>query len=220
MELSKVPTEQLLDLRKLIKKELISRKVQFQKDIKSSFKAYDEINDIEAFYLGQKTMGSIPPHCLKQAPQARIKYLNHIIRQDWSNLFDKSLDSKSDYYVYAHCDPRNVIFCGIRSMGGVCPGMPFYVGKGRGERAFDFKRNQGHGIRLKDILSQGYGSNDIIHFFKKDLLEHEAFELEAKLVYFFGTIYESERKGVLLNLDLCRRPKFDGYMEVKKPNKK
>jgi hypothetical protein len=37
-------------------------------------------------------------------------------------------------------------------------------------------------------------------------------ELEAKLIYFFGTIYEKNRKGLLLNLDLSKRPDFVGIM--------
>ena len=37
-------------------------------------------------------------------------------------------------------------------------------------------------------------------------------EIESKLIYFFGTIYEGGRKGTLLNLDLSKRPNFIGAM--------
>jgi hypothetical protein len=53
---------------------------------------------------------------------------------------------------------------------------------------------------------------EIVHIIAEKLTENEAFELEAKLIYFFGTIYEEARNGVLLNLDLSLRPAFQGRM--------
>ncbi len=39
------------------------------------------------------------------------------------------------------------------------------------------------------------------------------------MIYFFGTIYEQNRKGVLYNLDVTKRPSFIGTM-VKIPTRK
>jgi hypothetical protein len=93
--------------------------------------------------------------------------------------------------------------------------MPFYIGKGTLSRAHDLERNQGHGIRIRQLLSEGYQKPQIVSVLSSRLSEAQAFELESKLIYFFGTIYEKSRKGMLLNLDISLRPKFVGTMEDK-----
>lgn len=54
----------------------------------------------------------------------------------------------------------------------------------------------------------------VVHIFKRDMTEALALELEAKLIYFFGTIYEKDKLGTLLNLDECKRPLFCGFMDA------
>ena len=39
-----------------------------------------------------------------------------------------------------------------------------------------------------------------------NLTETEALEMESKLIYFFGTKFELERKGILVNLSFPPRP--------------
>lgn len=45
--------------------------------------------------------------------------------------------------------------------------------------------------------------------------EQKALEIEAKCIYFFGTIYEPGKRGkrgCLLNLDIPKFPEFSGVM--------
>ena len=44
--------------------------------------------------------------------------------------------------------------------------------------------------------------------------------MEAKLIYFFGTIYEPKRKGILLNLDPAARPDFKEFFPFFSAKKK
>lgn len=144
-------------------------------------------------------------------PHARQKYLNALIMQDWSHLYPESESSDDRFYVYVHTDPREKVFVTNDRCGGNYKGTPFYVGKGTGSRAFDLKRNQGHGKRIRQVLDAGYTQDDIVHIAFSGLTESKAFELESKLVYFFKTIYEAEN-GTLYNLDVPVRPEFCGVM--------
>ena len=38
-------------------------------------------------------------------------------------------------------------------------------------------------------------------------------ELESKLIYFFGTVYERDKGSCLYNLDTSVRPEFAGEMQ-------
>lgn len=135
------------------------------------------------------------------------RYLDELLYQDWSHLF--SGDQERKYYVYIHAQPntRKVRFvhekCAL-----VLNGLPFYVGKGTGDRAFDLNRNEGHGAILRQLKSSGYAPADIVHVVKDGLSEPEALELESKLVYFFGTRFERGRRGLLVNLDIPPRPEL------------
>jgi hypothetical protein len=85
---------------------------------------------------------------------------------------------------------------------------PFYIGKGTIERAYCLKRNQGHGLRLKELLGHGVEKNELVKIICNNLPEAKAFELESTLIYYFGTTYEPNRAGILLNLDASLRPDF------------
>jgi hypothetical protein len=86
------------------------------------------------------------------------------------------------------------------------PGVPFYVGKGCGQRAWDLKRNEGHGVELRQLLAKQHTPEQIVHLIRENLTERAALEIESKLVYFFGTKFERTRQGMLVNLDIPKRP--------------
>lgn len=151
------------------------------------------------------------PH-LHLSACARAKYLDPLLRQDWSDLFSGG-DEERRYCVYAHIDPRKTRFAASPQAGGDYRGIPIYIGKGTIDRAFDLRRNQGHGRVLQEILAAGFSSADIVKVIMRDMTEAKAFEMESKLIYFFGTIYEKARKrGTLTNLEIPRRPEFHGVM--------
>lgn len=192
-EISTVSTHNLKILFKAIKEELNKRK---------SFGAYGEIEDKELIPIGQR-LRALPNR--KKHYRERLKHFRSLLRQDWSFLFSNyNLDIERKFYVYAHVDPRlpvkKLVLNGIN-------GIPFYIGKGSGDRAYSLKRNQGHGLKIKKLRKIGIADEDMVNIVSDGLTEAESLELEAKLVYFFGTKYENS-KGLLYNLDKCKRPVF------------
>jgi hypothetical protein len=137
----------------------------------------------------------------------RLNELDDLMAQDWSHLFPDG-DGEPKYYVYAHVypfmKPKDFRHDGAFKMD--LPGMPFYVGKGCGERAWDLKRNEGHGVELRQLLSRGNTPEQIVHVVRDKLSERAALEIESKLIYFFGTKFERDRRGLLVNLEIPRRP--------------
>lgn len=140
------------------------------------------------------------------------KYYQSLMNQDWGYLFSEYENESIDYYVYAHLDPKTKDF-GMSELN-LLPGkgVPFYIGKGCGIRAFELNRNQGHGKKIKAIVDDGYSKDCIPKILVGNISERKAMEIESKLIYFFGTIYEENRIGILLNLDLSKRPVFNGVM--------
>lgn len=211
--LEQVSTSDLVHLRKSITRELKTRKRDYQRRLKDRSAPYNY--DIEqCLTANAKTLTAIPDNVRKSHPAEKRKYLKYLLKQDWSHLFNCH-SSERKFYVYYHTDPRNKAFSSYKELGGVSF-MPFYVGKGTGNRAYNMKRNQGHGINLKEMLDLEYTPDDIVHIVKDNLTESEALELESKLIYFFGTIYETEQKGVLLNLDIGKRPLFNCHIKIPK----
>lgn len=144
---------------------------------------------------------------------SRARYLGYLLAQDWSKLFPYDA-CDGEYYVYCHVDPHGSIFTMGKKCGGNYGGMPFYIGKGIGNRAYDLKRNQGHGKMIKKALDEGWQPDDIVHIAFSGLSEKKALEIESKLIYFFGTVYEKDRHHTTLyNLDIPKRPKFGGIMK-------
>jgi len=134
-----------------------------------------------------------------------LRYLTILLDQDWSHLF--SGDTEPKYYVYVHYEPSGKSIRYVSEKAVIrTDGYPFYVGKGTGDRAFDLKRNQGHGAILRGLIDK-HSPNDIVSIVKDGLTESQALELESKLIYFFGTKYEKGRRGILVNLDIPVRPK-------------
>lgn len=106
------------------------------------------------------------------------------------------------YYVYAHCDPGFKI--ALKKNGkttfAATLGMeyvPFYIGKGSGNRAYDLNRNESHRKVRQKI--QRFGKDVAVTILKDGLTELEALCIESKLIDIFGLI--SQRDGHLVNLD-------------------
>lgn len=150
--------------------------------------------------------------CTSKSISNRMKYYKALICQDWSDLYPRS-SFFGDYYVYAHVDPRKPDFTPGKNFGGCMPGTPFYIGKGIGNRAYDLKRNEGHGRILRDLISHEYKQEHIVFIMFDGLSENKAYELEAKLIYFFGTIFKKGKDGgCLVNLEIPRIPKYKKSM--------
>lgn len=130
--------------------------------------------------------------------------LQSLLAEDWTALFQGSEERK--FYVYAHVIPSSKRLVYDCSMQLEFKGVPFYIGKGTGSRAYDLKRNQGHGATLFDLSREGKMPEQIVTIIASGLTEPEALALESKLIYFFGTKYEKDRQGILVNLDIPRTP--------------
>lgn len=160
-----------------------------------------------------------PPEIQRNGARSCIRYMEDLWHQDWGSIFHDSGGEKC-FYVYAHVDPSLPNFCATDECGGSYGGAPFYIGKGSGNRAFDLKRNQGHGLMIRQLLGKGYKDTDIVKIICSELKESEAYAFESKLIYFFGRVYDKERSSsMLLNLDSPKTPQFTGGM-IKYPGKK
>ena len=223
-QLHYIPTEDLLQLREEIKIELHLRRkvasVEHRKKVVTALKPKDfqKIGDLRSVASQHNTSAALAIPMVGQThPSNNIKYLSDLLAQPWGD--DISLEP-GKFYVYAHVDPRKSVFVSTESAGGNFGGTPFYIGKGCGKRAWDLKRNQGHGIRIKQILDDGFDGESIVKILFNNLSESKALDIERKLIYYFGTIYQKDRKcGMLLNLDTPEPPKFLGSM-LKHPSRK
>lgn len=183
------------DLNHLLK--IVKREIALRKSSKASSSEADTINPSFGFF--QKLKG------LSQHLDSRLNKLEPLLKQDWSHLYKCSGTDKK-YYVYFHLDPT-VKSKKFSSIYGCKSGIPFYVGKGSGMRAYDLKRNQGHGAAIKQLISKGYTKSEICLIAYSGLTEAKALEIEAKLIYLFGSIYQRDRKNsILLNLDIPITP--------------
>lgn len=224
LSLSHAPIEQLVSLKKLISKEIHRRNIspkqlktlsQNERAVRKQSKDFRDYS--YEFDIAEEL--ALPISVRNSSVKDRVKYLPPLLEQDWSYLFSHIPKTQNtSYYVYAHVDPFADIYSLPEQVGGNCI-SPFYIGKGTKQRAYDFHRNQGHGIKLRELREKNIPLDRIVHFFSKNLTELEALCLEAKLIYFFGTIYEPFSGGCLLNLDLSMRPKFRKSMEKKKINR-
>lgn len=132
-----------------------------------------------------------------------LPLIEHMLATDLSSIYGKAEGSR-DFYVYVHCDPtvrlnvaadlRHVILASKLKLKTV----PFYVGKGTGDRCFVLNRNEGHRKVRGTILARGIDI-DVVKV-ADGLTEHEALALEAKLIDILG-IRHLAREGILVNLD-------------------
>jgi hypothetical protein len=170
---------------------------------------------------------------IREVKKEHLDAMYKILETDISSIYDGEviLDDAPKYYVYAHLNPlrkicinksgfrapARMIFAASLGMGS----MPFYIGKGMGERAHELNRNDGH--RKMRSLIRKTGDDVLVHFIKKGLSEREALMMESKLIDIFGI---SLRGGCLVNLDEGqavseRRVLYeDAYKKIQNPWKK
>lgn len=96
------------------------------------------------------------------------------------------------FYVYLLIDPRDE--------------LPFYVGKGSGDRARRHLtgrdgRNKGKVERIREIRLAGY--EPTVKIWSDELLEADAYDLEEQLIELYG---RRSRGGILTNIGSRRRP--------------
>lgn len=164
--------------------------------------------------LHHKSVKKIPDD--KKTYVQRIRYIEFILNQNWKYLYDgQELDETPKYYVYAHCDPTIKMY-DISVQTNII-GVPFYIGKGTGGRAYDLVRNQGHDAKVKDVIKKCLSEKSIVRIVRNGLTELDAFVLESKLIYIFQTVYENQVDGMLFNLDTGKRPNFNDEDESKEP---
>ena len=113
---------------------------------------------------------------LKVMEEREIITTEEDIDKNNSVYFENKENENREFYVYEH----------IRLDNNTC----FYVGKGKGERAYDLERNDHH-----DRISNRYGHAVLI--IKDNLTEEEAFELERDTIedYVFNLGYGINIKG-------------------------
>lgn len=127
--------------------------------------------------------------------------------EPWEYLFP-NCDPTPKYYVYAHMTNggRVAQHFGCKLPFGL-ERLPFYIGKGTGDRAYNLGRNQGHRAFLQERKRLDREA-PLVLILRDGLTEAQAFALESKLIYFFGTRYEIGRNGVLVNLDVPKRAEW------------
>jgi hypothetical protein len=226
VDLSKYPKEELRSLRNQIDEELRKRSRHSQKKyslhsvqrriLKIHGLKAEDYTDQEREVIENRLFNGhflLHPPSKSADPIAWKPYLPSLIAQDWKHLYPRE-EETGEYYVYAHVDPRGKAFITSEDAGGNYGGQPFYIGKGVGNRAYDLKRNEGHGKTIREILKMKFPPTSIVNILFSGLSEQKALEIEAKLIYFFGIQYSKKRKGWLVNLTEPSVPDFVGVMKV------
>jgi len=110
-------------------------------------------------------------------------------------------DERPVYYVYTHCEPTHNAQVGKngKTTFAATIGMkklPFYVGKGTGNRAYELDRNETH-RKIRQRL-HNFNKEIEVEIIKDNLTELDALMLESKLIDIFGLVTSG---GKLVNLD-------------------
>lgn len=200
----------------VIKEKTNSRRFKIKSDINFDAEKYEQqrqgyIQDTNKEIVQHNSNNILKPLHIGSVKKmlASMPYLPALINQDWSSIYpEKENDTNTNFYVYAHVDPSKTLLAGCDKFK--C--KPFYIGKGCGDRAYDLKRNQGHGKILDSLKKAGIAPSKIVVILYSGLSESKAFEIESKLISFFGTVY-SNPKGILYNLDIPKTPKYVGMMK-------
>jgi hypothetical protein len=130
-----------------------------------------------------------------------------IYNTDISSIYEKG--SENEFYVYAHCNPMKQLDVKEdekHAFAAINLGLrfePFYIGKGIGNRCYDFNRNEGH-RKIRQMISR-VSKEIIVVKIKENLFEHEALCSESKLIDIFGlkSLWEH---NFLVNLDEGKLP--------------
>lgn len=153
--------------------------------------------------IGELSVKQNPEYCSKnESKRRKFDACLEIINTDISELYNNlPLDKDNKYYVYVHCDPSAKIAArkdGVSTFGATLgmTHLPFYIGKGVGNRAFDLDRNESHRkIRQKLKI---FNKDILVTIIKDGLTEMDALILESKLIDIFGL---TSHGGRLVNLD-------------------
>jgi len=138
----------------------------------------------------------------KQIMDEQLLAIQKIYATDISHIYrDEIEDSSREYYVYAHCDSSKNIIAGkgAKTTFTATLGMqhpPFYIGKGKGDRAYNIKRN-GYHQKVNNKLS-GFNKQVEVCILVERLTSNEALAIESKLIDIFDL---QSRGGTLVNLD-------------------
>jgi hypothetical protein len=218
LNLTELPLNVLVELKRAINAEILTRKKahyvarQLQGQsitrplLNDPSREYEEV--IQDFIqFNSERLLALPAAERRHTFRDRIRYLPCLLAQNWKYLFPTVNKAPGDCYVYAHVDPRQRPTA-LHALSVQLPGSPFYIGKGSGARAWDLKRNQGHGKIIKQIRDEGFPDSSIVQVIAENLSERDALMLEAKLIYLLGSIYDETINGCLLNLADHIKPQF------------
>ena len=152
----------------------------------------------------------------KKSHESVFESCHNIFNKNIENLYsDIDLSADRKFYVYVHCDPffklkanTNGKIAFASSLG--IEYLPFYVGKGVGDRAYNINRNESHHKKRQFIEKSGKSIQ--IKILKDGLTESEALMMESKLIDIFGLVSFG---GWLVNLDegINNESRKEMYME-------
>lgn len=176
------------------------------KDFKIDVSSIDDIQkhiQILKCYLG--TAKCADPDFISKNERCRrtFHYCRDIYETDISSLYEEmGLDEEKKYYVYVHQNPmykltankKNGIMLFTATLG--LEYMPFYVGKGVGDRWKILNRNDTYN-KVKKLINEN-NKQVLPKIIAEGLTEKEALCIESKLIDIYGII---SYKGILTNLD-------------------
>lgn len=128
-----------------------------------------------------------------------------IMKDIYSFKLPGEYDDTGEYYIYFHCNPLKPLFVknNLKHLfiSLQFPGIkyePFYVGKGKDNRAYNLARNDSHRKIRTNIIK--YKKDIEVFIAEKNLNESKALAKEAKLIDILG-LQAISKYGLLCNLD-------------------